>query len=49
MIRGAENNPSRTLEPGPDSVDHRFAVNNTIILREKNPVPMKKNVPDIIR
>jgi len=30
-------------------VNHRFAVNNTIILCEKNPVPMKKNIPDIIR
>jgi hypothetical protein len=49
MIRGTEDNPPCTLEPGPDRVNHRFAVNNTIILREKDPVPMKKNIPDIIR
>jgi hypothetical protein len=49
MARRTEDDPSCTLEPGPDRVNHRFAINNTIILCEKNPMPMKKNVPDIIR
>ena len=49
MIRSTENNPSCPSEPGPDGVNHRFAVNNTIILGEEDPVAMKKNVPDIIR
>jgi len=49
MTRGTEDNSSCTLEPGPDRVNHRFAVNNTIILCKKDPMPMKKNVPDIVR
>ena len=49
MIRSTENNPSCPPESIPDGVNHRFAVNNTIILGEEDPVAMKKNIPDIVR